>query len=281
MTGPGTVLDRGAKPAPVDPRLRARRIEVRRREGRKRLRRLLALLGFTLLVAASWGLSRSPLFDVDHIEVSGVTRAQVDDVIAASGIDIGDALVDVDLAQAREGVAGLGWIESVEATRSWGGTIRVRVTERRPVAVLMAADGSHRLVDGSGFMIDEATATDIATLPIIEGLDLPASDRLLEGLHRRAVQVAAGMTSGLAPWVRAIVLEADSELWIDLVAPPGSEFALDGARARLGDGRDLRAQLIAVETVLTRVQLDCLAVVDARVGTAPVVTRHDDCEGIS
>lgn len=278
MSDRSVVLDRGAKPPPVDPRLRARRIEVRRREGRRRLRRLLALLVITLLAAAAWGISRSPLLDVDHIDVSGLRRADLDQVVAASGVTRGDALLDVDLDGAETGISQLGWIESVTASRSWRGTVHLTVVEREPVAVLAVDDGDHWLVDTSGRLIDRALPTDIAAWPLVRGAKLPAEGNTVDPTHRRAVQVAEELTAGLRTWVSAITIDAQGELWIELAAPAGTDFVLDQARARLGDGRDLRTQLMAVETILTRVELDCLAVIDARVGSAPVVTRHEGCE---
>lgn len=276
MTG-SDVLERGVKPPPVDPRLRARRIEVRRREGRKRLRRLLALLALTLITAAAWGISRSPLLDVDHIEVMGVNRADVEEVIEASGIQRGDALVDLDLAAARTAINELGWVASAEVSKSWWGSVEVTVTERRPIAILGFANGERWLVDQSGHLIDEATAADSA-LPVVRGVDLPVSGSTVAAEQRHAVRAAVRLPVGLEDWVETIVLEPDGELWLDLAGLDAPGEDQPSARARLGDGRDLDNQLLAVETVLTRVELECLAVIDARVGSAPVVTRHAGCE---
>lgn len=277
MTGPGAVLDRSPTKPDLDPRLRARRIEVRRREGRRRLRRLVALLVLTIVCAGAWGISRSPLLDVDHVEVSGTRRADPEQIVAVSGIGLGDPLIDLDLAGAEAAIAELGWVARVEATRSWKGTVTLAVIERQPIAVASASDGGLWLIDSEGRVLDSATATDVSTLPRIEGLDIPGPSLTVPTAQMLAVKAANGLSSGLRSWVGLIVLEPGGELWFDLVAPATSGITLSDARARLGDGRDLTAQLAAVETILVRVDLECLAVIDARVGSAPVVTRHEGC----
>ena len=290
MSKPSAVLDRGPAVPPVDPRLRARRIEVRRREGRRRLRRLLIALAVTVLCAGAWGLSRSPLLDVDHIEVVGVERADATDVTAAAGISHGDPLVELDLAAASEAIAEMPWVRSVEITKSWGGTVRYRVVERLPVAVLSGTDGSSWLVDADGQVLAPAGPPDLGALPVVRGVAVPDPGDTIDPVHEPVVSVAVALTPGLAAWVEAIVVDDHGELWLDLVAEPGSVLegrvpegsvpeglVLDGARVRLGDARDLAAQLVGAETVLARVELDCLAEIDARVGSAPVVIRHQGC----
>ncbi|MBV8559692.1 MAG: hypothetical protein JO050_02895, partial [Acidimicrobiia bacterium] len=51
----------------IDPRFRQRRIEVRRLEGRRRLRVLLVLAGFFFAALLAWAVTRSPFLDVDHV----------------------------------------------------------------------------------------------------------------------------------------------------------------------------------------------------------------------
>ena len=56
---------------PIDPRLRARRIEVRRVEGRRRLQRLVDMGLLAMVVAAFLGALWTPLLDVDEVRVEG------------------------------------------------------------------------------------------------------------------------------------------------------------------------------------------------------------------
>ncbi|MFP3905682.1 MAG: cell division protein FtsQ/DivIB [Acidimicrobiales bacterium] len=278
---------------PVDPRLRARRIEVRRREGRRRLRRLLFAVVVTIVCALAWAISRSPLLDVDHIEVVGVERLDTATVVETGGIDIDDPLVDLDLGAVDERIEALAWVESVEVTRSWWGTVRFAVTERVPVAVLTGGDpdAGSWLVDRSGWVLASATADDRSSLATIEGVDTTEVGARLDAEQRRPVSVAASLTVGLHPWVDAVVVDPSGEHWLRLARSatdpsPGHDPAADRdpvaepARVRLGRVLDLPDQLVAAETVLTRVDLSCLATVDVRVAATPAVTRHPDCEAV-
>src|SRR5690606_8702151 len=105
-----------------DPRLRERRIAVRRAEGRRRLRRLLIVCGAGVLAAAAHAVSRSPLFDVDEIAVRGTRRIAADAVDAASGLRTGQPLTDVDGAAVRSRLrAALPGLRDVAVARSIGG----------------------------------------------------------------------------------------------------------------------------------------------------------------
>ncbi|MEO1065281.1 MAG: FtsQ-type POTRA domain-containing protein, partial [Actinomycetota bacterium] len=95
----------------VDPRLRARRIEVLRAEGRRRLRWVVVVftligIGVVTLVAL-----RSPLFDVDRITVSGAERTSTSAITAAADLDLDEPLVEVDLGAIAARVEELPWID--------------------------------------------------------------------------------------------------------------------------------------------------------------------------
>jgi hypothetical protein len=267
---------------PVDPRLRARRIEVRREEGRRRLRRLVVLAVVTLVCLVAWGLSRSPLLDLDHLEVEGAERLSADAVIAATGFERGDALLDLDLGGATDRLAALPWVEQVTVDRSWRGTVRIQVVERRPVAVARAgAEGPALLVDADGQVLDTATAADLDRLPLVVGLEVGEPGSRLDGLDLVAVAVADRAGEGLLGWVDHIARD-DAGLWLELredaVVSAGGSPGHPG-RVQLGDGRELADQLLAAETVLARVELSCLAEIDVRVPSSPVVRRAEDCDG--
>src|SRR5437899_1124387 len=120
----------------IDPRIKARRIAVQRDEGRKRLRRFLVLSGVVGVLAGAWGLTMTPLLDVDRLEVTGATNTGVLGVLAATHIRRGDAMVNLPLGGAAHRVAALPWVQTVDVHRRWPGTVVIHVIERHPAAAV-------------------------------------------------------------------------------------------------------------------------------------------------
>jgi cell division protein FtsQ len=124
-----------------------------------RRRRLVVVLVVLLaLGAAAWGVSRSPLLDVDHVAVSGNARVTTAEILASSGIRRGDAMVWLDPGVAARHVEALPWIGSADVRREWPGTVRIAVRERVPVAWVDAGAGRALVVDrtGRGLSLDPA-----------------------------------------------------------------------------------------------------------------------------
>lgn len=256
----------------IDPRLRKRRIAVRRAEGRRRLR----VLGVIVLVAgvgvACWAATQSRLLDLDHVEIAGVEPAQAALIEAAMDLEYGTPLVDLDESAIELLLTDLAWVESATVTREWPGTITVGVVERVAVALMPRGDGSHVLVDADGVAIAVTPgATPPSVLPIVavrpEGSLGDTQDHAAP-----ALAVVASMPDDLASWVEAIEIDESGlrpSVVLDLVG---------SATAVLGPAEDLDDKLDAVRAVLSGVELECLATIDARVPDHPTVTRDPICE---
>jgi len=74
------------------------------------------------------------------------------------------------------------WVRAASVKRVLPGTIRVRVTERRPVAVALIEGAAH-LVDGEGYVIGP-TGTGADNLPVLSGLRGLENDELAATLQR-------------------------------------------------------------------------------------------------
>ncbi|HEX7131958.1 MAG TPA: FtsQ-type POTRA domain-containing protein [Iamia sp.] len=270
MAGSRTAVREWRPPdeAPViaHPRIRARRAEVARGVNRRRLRRVKGVLA--VICAVVWGLVavRSPLFDVDRVQVVGAERVSADEVRrAASTTAAGTPMIEVDLARARGGVGALPWIDEVRVTRLWPGTIRVVVTERHEVAAVDHA-GGWALVDADGRVLEVVEAEpDLPTLP---GVSDRAPGRTLGADDRRALAVLGALPSALRD-----ATDATAE------GPDGLELVLDdGFRVVLGDGADLAAKAEAADAVRQHAGTpDGGCRIDVRVPTAPVLTTGRGC----
>ncbi len=254
--------------ATVDPRIRARRIEVQRGAGRRRLRRLV-WLGVLLALGAGFLVAlRSPLLDVDEVQVAGARRTPATAIVEAAGIVPGDQLIDVDLGAAWARVGALPWVGEVRLDRSLGGAIAIHVTERAPAALV--GEGSRAVVaDAAGRILTRASDEPelAASVVRVRGLttDLgPGASLPPETLDALALAARLG---GAVPGAIADVAVGE-ELMATLV---------QGGEVLFGDAERLTAKLRSLETVLAQVDLTCLATLDLRTPASPVLTRREPC----
>lgn len=261
------VAERRAGIGTIDPRLRARRIAVRRDEGRRRLRRLSGLGAVAAVALLVFGLTRSPVLDVDRVRVAGAQHTPAELVQRASGIRRHAPMTDVDLDRARRGVLALPWIRTVSITRSWPGTVDIVVTERTAVAAVAAGDRGFSLVDADGRVLD-VSATPPAGYVVLANVPAPgAPGSTLDATVGPALDVARALPPTLREKVSTIVPDNDG-VTLRLVA---------GGVVRLGDATDLGAKLRAADTVLREADTKNLCAVDVRVASAPSLTRGKPC----
>ena len=142
--------------APVDPRIRERRVAVVRARGRRRLRWLIAISVFAILVAVGWLVIQSPLLDVDRVRVTGTQLVAPGDVRRATGVHPGDPILFVDTTAAERGVEQLPWVDDATVERRLSGELVVKVTERRPAAWARRAADTVALIDRRGRILADA-----------------------------------------------------------------------------------------------------------------------------
>jgi len=262
-----SVADVGSGVRAIDPRLRARRIAVRRDEGRRRLRRATGRGAVVLVAVVLFGVTRSPVLAVDHVQVSGVQHTPADAVQRASGIHRHAPMTDVDLDRARQGVLALPWVRTVYISRAWPNTVKIVVTERSAVAAIPAGNSGFSLVDGEGRVL-ESSPTLPAGYVVLANVPPPGEPGTnIDAAASDALEVARALPASLRAKVSTIAQGADG-VTLRLVA---------GGLVRLGDANDLGAKLRAADTVLSEADTKNLCAVDVRVASAPSLTRGKPC----
>jgi cell division protein FtsQ len=256
------------KKAKMDPRIRARRVEVQRTEGRKRLRRL-GIVGIAVAVAAlMWWLTLSPLLDVDAIRVHGATHTGDDAVLAALDVHRGDALLTADVGGAAAALSELPWVATATVRRAWPGTLDVTVVEREPVAAVAARGGGWVVVDRRGreLAVEKEPATELVRIAghkVTPALGDEVTDAL-----RGALDLAGVLPDSLRPAVPALWPQRDGTIEATVALPSGGT-----ATARFGAADQLEAKLVSLAAVLERADLAGVRIIDLRVPSAPALTR--------
>ena len=254
----------------IDPRFRQRRIDVKREEGRRRLRWLIAAAAVLSLVALGVGAFWSPLLAVRHIRVLGVDQTPPTAVLAAARLDRHPAMVDVDPARSAAAIERLPWVARAAITRHWPDSVTVAVSERVPVAVIGPV-GDIGLVDVSGRVLAQAPLG--AHLPEVELEAAPGTAGSVGGPapgppgsdvapgYLAGLAAAAAMPPALVPRILAIMVGINGDLTLRLSG---------GSIAELGDGTQLEQKLIAVLTLVERVRIGTKTI-DATVPALPVL----------
>ncbi len=253
--------DRTRPPSPViDPRLEARRVEVARDNGRRRLRKVLIALTVLLVLLGLGALTRSPLLDVDEVVVRGADQVPAATVRTAAGVPLGKAMVSVDPARVTSRLEALPWVEDATVTRSWPGTITISVRERTPVAVIGSGPDAV-LVDHTGRVLG-AVGERGAALPSI-GDDVPAGAQV--PAYR---QLLAATLAGLPADLRGEVARA-------FPGPQGVTLVLrDDIRVLLGDPGRLTAKADSLAILLDQADRATIERIDLTVPSAPALTRR-------
>jgi len=264
---------------PIDPRIRERLAAVKREAERRRLRWLVGIAAAVAVVALGLGITRSPLLGVHHVRVSGATRTSQTAIIEAAGLSHHPLMVDLDTPRMVRGVEALPWIATVHASRHWPGRVDIDVTERVPVAQVAAPGGQLALVDRGGRVLEAGTGASgvLASLgaggsPPLPSIQIkgtippPASSLALPG-SADALALAAALQPGLGV--------SEASLVTAVVADPGRlRLTLRGDITVLfGSADQLDAKVLALRTMLDRVNLAKVAVIDVRVPDAPVLTH--------
>lgn len=265
--GDGRVVPQGAGPRlPIDPRIRRRRIEVRRDEGRRRRRVLIGCLAVVGVVAGAVGAGRSPLLDVDYVDVRGTDHTPRPAVVAAGGLADHPAMLDVDTAAVARAVERLPWVLTATARRTWPGTVRIDVVERRPAAVIPTGDGAWALADVAGRVL--AHVPDKPTgLPAIGNLAPPGPPgTTVDAAAGPSLAVSAALTEELRGRIADVAAVEGGEVELQLTPP--------GGVVRLGPPTGLAEKLRVLATVLAKADLARVASVDVRVPRAPALTRR-------
>ena len=252
----------GAPLPPLDPRIEARRHSVR---SRRRLRLWITLGAVVVLLAIGFGITQSPLLDVDEVEVIGAQRTGTNHVLEAAGVSPGTPLLGLDLSGPRKSIAALPWVDQVRASRSWGGKVTFDITEREAIAQIPVEAQEWALVDINGRVLQISPVSE--SLPKVLFAPVPEPGDWLIGSALPLLEVSEALIPLYGKGIGAVSW-ADGQMIVDL---PGVGRALWGGR----DNPQKKA--VALATFLAKVDLRCYDEAKLSDPERPVLTRNDNC----
>lgn len=255
----------------IEPRLRQRRIGVRRAEGRRRLKWVALGVGTFVVIVGVLAVLGSGLFSVSNVDVTGLQnadRALVQEVIDdISGRPV--LMVDTDLAEQQ--LEAIPYVERARVRTDFPSGATIELRERTPVATVQGTDLMYRILDPQGRVLDVIAGQPVAFV-LITGttpLDLAPGQFASVGYAS-----ASSIVTKLTPAVRSRLVSMS-------VTPDGADlrFVLSNSpgenmEVRLGGAitdNDQLERLVRLERVLDDVLGSDVTIID--VSTNETTTR--------
>jgi hypothetical protein len=252
--------------AKVDPRISARRTEVTRQQGRRRLRVVGAVVAAALLAFGVWSLLHSSLFSASAVTVVGAAHETTAQIEAAAGLSDHPALLDVNTGAAVRGLEALPWVRTASVSVHWPDGVRIVVTEQVPKLVMPLASGQWAELAASGRVLAVEAARPPGLMELT-GPRAPGTPGSTLGLSDRiGLEVAATLPPSFRAQVTAVNVEPGaSGAWVQLSMT--TPILVD-----IGNATQLTAKYEDVTTMLANVALHNGDIIDVSVPGAPTVT---------
>jgi cell division protein FtsQ len=186
----------------IEPRLRQRRIGVRRAESRRRLRWVAIGAAVLVVVLAVLAVLGSSLFAVDDVDVSGNVYTNPDRLQAVVDDLMGTPVLLVDTTAAEASLEAIPWVEDARVRTSFPNSASIEIRERTPLVTMSGTDGLSRILDRDGRVLDSIEGVPVA-LVWISGpgtLDTPVG-----GTAPIGYSAAASLVTKLTPNIRSRV----------------------------------------------------------------------------
>ena len=242
-TGETISVEAAAAATRIEPRLRDRRIAVKRAAGRKRIKWALIATVVIAVVVGGLAVLGSSLFAVEDVEVEGAVYTD-ERALAAVVDDLeGTPVLRVDTDAAERELEAIPWVESARVTTDFPDRVKIEIRERTPAVAYQAADDRYRVIDAEGRVLDVLDGQPV------EYLQLTSAERpsLAAGQFApRGFAAAASLVQAMTP---QMARRAESVA----VAPDGGDLRLQlrgGTEVRFGAAEDLVAKLVRLQTVL-------------------------------
>ena len=173
---------------------------LRRNQRRIQVQRLLVILrnvaALAVLVVGgfwAWRLTQSDArFAVRKIEVDGVVHTPRAALDLATQRYIGLNLFRIDIGSLQRDLGRLGWVRNIHVEKTLPDTLRIRITERTPLALVRTSDRLMYVDEEGAAFAELSPSVGDEDLPLIcdaQGTELTRSVRLLDDLRKRDKEI--------------------------------------------------------------------------------------------
>ena len=254
----------------IEPRIRQRRIGVKRAENRRRLWWLVLVAGVLVVAIAVLALLGSSLFAVDEVTVTGniyTDQAALDAVID----DLtGTPVLLVDSDEIEERIEKIPWVEDARVSTSFPDSAAIEIRERTPVAAMLGTDGQARVIDVDGRVLGLTDGQPVA-LVWISGpgtLDVAPGQFASIG-YSSAASLITKLTPEIRSMVESMLVTADGSDLVLILASDGGPIEVRFGSA-IGENAQIE-KLVRLQRTLDDVGTRPITVID--VSTSEVTVR--------
>lgn len=161
--------------------------------GRIALGVAIVAIGIAGAIYARKYVTQSPRFALKDLKIEGNHHRSREQIVALSGIAIGQNVVDLDLEAARARIEKDPWIERATIVRRLPASVAIDVVERDAAAIVALSSGTW-LATSHGELFKRIDAEDPNDLPVITGInevDAAGDRESTAQIIRRALDLAA------------------------------------------------------------------------------------------
>ena len=230
----------------IEPRMRERRVAVKRAQGRKRLKWVLLAVVIVVIVVGTLATLGSSLFAIqeDQVFVTGNVYTDVERLQAVIDDLVGTPVLLADTQAAERQLEAIPWVEAARVRISFPHSASIEIRERKAIATYQGPDERFRVLDRSGRVLDVIDNYPLAYVLLggPDPVDLDAGQFAPYG-YAAAADLGKNLTGSIRGRVHLIEVTADGSLLVMHID--------DGVQVRFGEARDLLVKLVRLETVLS------------------------------
>ena len=220
----------------MDPRVRARRIAVRRAKGRKRLIWVAIAAAIILVLVGAVAVLASSLFDVRTVDVQGAVYTDPKELSAIVDSVKGEAILLVDTRQIERRLESIAWVETARVSTQFPHRVFIDIRERKPIATFAGSDNKYRVIDRDGRVLDVVDGIPIDYM-LVTGANPDVDPGQFAG---RPLASAAQLAIALPAEVRALT----KSIGVDATAGDLSLQLGEDLEVQLGPPTDLSSKLV-------------------------------------